>query len=207
MTEGSIMKRLLAASAFIILVVAGSSFALYESSESQHRKPAGEAQQPQPQPPKESHPAPPDAPKTGQAVPRPPQTHNEPQDHPRGGPEGPRVRGRIVIPYPGWPWWGYPYPYGYPPATPWNVYAEWETANVRIDVEPSDASVYVDSYYAGEVDDFDGIFQHLTLRAGTHLIEIRKTGYTTLATELILYPGQSVTYRRTMEPSSVDSEE
>jgi hypothetical protein len=116
-----------------------------------------------------------------------------PQATPRERPRRPE-RGPVVV-RPGWPWWGYP------PA-PWRVYADWETANVRIDVTPEEAQVYVDSYYAGVVDDFDGIFQRLTLRAGSHLIEVRKTGYRSLSFEVNLYPSQSVTVRRTMEPSS-----
>jgi PEGA domain-containing protein len=193
------MKKLFIVPAFVALLVAGSAYALYKTGEPQHRKPADQGQPAQPRPP--------DTPKTSQAVPRPPDARNEPPDHPRRGPEGPRGPERVVVPYPGWPWWGYgyPYPYGYPPASPWRLYADWETSNVRIDVSPNDASVYVDGYYAGAVDDFDGIFQHLVLRAGLHLIEIRRTGYTTLAVELNLYPGQSVTYRRTMQPSSVET--
>lgn len=210
------MKKLSIAAAFFALVLAGSGFALYEAGAAQHRKPADTAQpsqpsQPQPpqtsQPPRESRPAPqavprqghtapPDAPKAGQAVPRQPEARNEP-DRDRRGPRG----GPVVIPYPGWPWWGYPYPYGYPPSGGWRVYADWESANVRLDVSPNDAQVYVDGFYAGVVDEFDGIFQRLTLHAGPHLIEIRKTGYVSLAVELNLYPGQTVTYRRTMEPS------
>jgi hypothetical protein len=82
------------------------------------------------------------------------------------------------------------------------VYADWETASVRLEVSPKEAQVYVDRFYAGVVDDFDGIFQRLTLRPGPHLIEVRKDGYRTLAIEVNLYPGQSVTYRRTMEPAT-----
>jgi hypothetical protein len=82
------------------------------------------------------------------------------------------------------------------------VYADWERASIRLDVSPNDAQVYVDSYFAGVVDDFDGVFQHLILRPGPHLIEMRKNGFTTLVVEVSLYPGQSVTYRRTMEPSA-----
>jgi hypothetical protein len=106
----------------------------------------------------------------------------------------------VITPYPGWPWWTYPYPYSYPPPRPWRVYADWEGASVRLDVSPNDAGVYVDRFYAGVVDDFDGIFQRLTLRPGPHLIEIRKAGFRTLVAEVSLYPGQSITYRRTMEP-------
>jgi len=77
---------------------------------------------------------------------------------------------------------------------------------VRLDVEPNDAQVYIDSFYTGVVDDFDGVFQHLALRAGPHLVEVRKTGFVSLAVELNLYPGESITYRRTMEPSGADAE-
>lgn len=105
--------------------------------------------------------------------------------------------------YPGWPWWGYPYPYpyGYPPG-PWRVHADWATATLRIELSPSDAEVYVDRFYAGPVDHFDGIFQHLTLHAGPHFIEIRKTGFRILVFEVNLYPGESMTYRQTMTPAT-----
>jgi hypothetical protein len=175
----------------------------YADGDAQHRKPSEPAttQQPaQPRQPPQATPRngqkpQPDLP-SNQAVPRPPDARRDP-----GGTRRGPARGPVVVPYPGWPWWGYPYAYGYPPA-PWRLYADWETTNVRLDVSPKDAQVYVDGYYAGVVDDFDGIFQHLTLRPGPHLIEMRKAGYRPLAVELDLYWGQSVTYRRTMEPAS-----
>jgi hypothetical protein len=175
----------------------------YADDDAQHRKPGARTTTQQPARPRQPPQATPrngqkpspDSP-SNQAVPRPPDARHDP-DGPRRGP----ARGPIIVPYPGWPWWGYPYPYGYPP-TPWRVDADWETTSVRLDVSPKDAQVYVDGYYAGVVDDFDGIFQHLTLRPGPHLIEMRKTGYRSLAVETNLYWGQSVTYRRTMEPAS-----
>ena len=39
--------------------------------------------------------------------------------------------------------------------------------DVRLMVRPRDAAVYVDGYYAGVVDDFDGVFQRLTLGSRT----------------------------------------
>ena len=196
------MKKTFIATA-LVAAFAAAGTVWYAEGAAQHRKPNEPAtgQQPaQPRQPPQAKPRDgqkpaPDSP-SNQAVPRPPDARRDP-DRPRRGPE----RGPVVVPYPGWPWWGYPYPYGYPP-TPWRVYADWETTSVRLDVSPTDAQVYVDSYYAGVVDDFDGIFQRLTLRPGPHLIEIRKTGYRALAVEMNLYPGQSVTYRRTMEPAS-----
>ena len=43
---------------------------------------------------------------------------------------------------------------------------------MRFDVKPNDASVYVDGYYAGVVDDFDGAFQRLRTAPGGHEIEL-----------------------------------
>ncbi len=42
---------------------------------------------------------------------------------------------------------------------------------------PRDAEVYVDGYYAGIVDDFDGFFQRLTLEVGPHEIEVADGRY------------------------------
>src|SRR3954463_15414026 len=39
---------------------------------------------------------------------------------------------------------------------------------LRLIVKPNDAKVYVDGYYAGIVDDFDGVFQRLHVPAGQH---------------------------------------
>ncbi len=202
------MKKLSLAITLVALIVAGAGFVVYEAGDAQHRQSAPPQQPGQSQPappaqpaqPRDGHTAPPPAPKTGQASPRPPEARNEPE-RPRRGPE----RGPVVIPYPGWPIWGYPSPWGYPPYGGWRVYGDWDTASVRLDVSPKDAQVYVDGYYAGVVDEFDGLFQHLTLHAGPHLVEIRKTGYTALAVELNLYPGESITYRRTMAPAGAES--
>ena len=71
------------------------------------------------------------------------------------------------------PWYGgYPYPpYGY---------YRWEPeASVRIEVTPRDAEVYVDGYYAGNVDDFDGSFQRLRVEPGEHEIAIFREGFRT----------------------------
>src|SRR6185436_3428357 len=130
--------------------------------------------------------------------------HAKPRDQGRPAPRRPGQV--VVVPAPGWPWgYPYPYPHGYPPYG-FRVFTEWQTSRVRLDIEPDDAQVFVDRYYAGVVNDYDGFFQRLTLRAGPHLVEIRKEGFRPLGIELNLYPGQDVTYRRTMEPSTVGDE-
>jgi hypothetical protein len=50
---------------------------------------------------------------------------------------------------------------------------------VRVQVEPSKTRVYVDGYYAGVADDFDGLFQRLNLPTGRHEIMLKLEGYRT----------------------------
>jgi len=77
------------------------------------------------------------------------------------------------------PWYGYGYPsggYGYPPS----VYNYPGDGELRLKIRPRDAQVFVDGYYVGIVDDFDGVFQRLHLEPGPHRIEVRAPGYETL---------------------------
>ncbi len=66
---------------------------------------------------------------------------------------------------------------------------------LRLKVKPREASVYVDGYYAGVVDDFDGVFQRLHLSSGPHLIEIRQPQHEPLSFDVRIDPDQTVTYR------------
>lgn len=66
--------------------------------------------------------------------------------------------------------WGYPYPWG-----GWRVAPP--EASLRLDVRPRDAQVYVDGYFAGDVDQFDGALQRLRLPPGQHEIVIYKEGF------------------------------
>jgi hypothetical protein len=78
--------------------------------------------------------------------------------------------------YPGWGWGPYTNSvyvagYGYD-----GVYA----GSVRLKVKPRDAQVFVDGYYVGIVDEFDGNFQQLRLEEGPHVIEVKKEGFAPL---------------------------
>ena len=102
------------------------------------------------------------------------------------------VAGGFYAPiYPYWydPWfapqWGW-----YPPY-PGPYYAP--DASVKLEVKPNQAEVYVDGYYAGVVDDFDGTFQRLQLEEGAHEIEIRGPGLPPLTYDVNVQPGQTVT--------------
>ena len=67
--------------------------------------------------------------------------------------------------------------------------------SLRIVDAPRDAQVFVDGYYAGVVDDYDGVFQHLNLEVGSHHIEIEADGYPLIEFDVRIQPGQSITYR------------
>jgi hypothetical protein len=60
---------------------------------------------------------------------------------------------------------------------------------VRLKVKPAETQVYVDGYYAGEVDDFDGIFQRLYLPAGAHRLDFYLSGYRTFRLDMYFNPG------------------
>jgi hypothetical protein len=60
--------------------------------------------------------------------------------------------------------------------------------------------VYVDRYFAGSVDDFDGTFQGLKLASGPHHIEIVAPGYETLSFDVRILSDQKITYRGDLIP-------
>ena len=73
------------------------------------------------------------------------------------------------------------------------------TGKLRLRVDARDADVYVDGYYAGIVDDFDGHFQRLTLTAGPHHVEIRAAGYPPLIVDVMIEPGRTTDYRGALQ--------
>ena len=98
--------------------------------------------------------------------------------------------------YFGYPsYYGYPYYYGY--GYPYYGYGGYgyngyayggygngryeydDTGAVRLEVEPDDARVFVDGYYAGIADDFNGRSERLRLPAGRHEIALKLEGYNT----------------------------
>ena len=123
-------------------------------------------------------------------------------------------------PFYGYPYsYGYPYAYGYPYGSyvyasrygyPYGGYGYGgygyggygyggygygggeAYGGVRIQDAPRDAQVFVDGYYAGIVDDFDGPFQHLSLEAGSHQIEIRAPGFPPMTFDVNVQPGRTL---------------
>jgi hypothetical protein len=115
--------------------------------------------------------------------------------------------------YAGSPYYRYPYSYGYPYGSyaygsrygyyPYGGYGGYGYGagvgyggevygGVRIEDAPQDAQVYVDGYYAGIVDDFDGPFQRLELESGAHQIEIRAPGLPPMTYDVNVQPGRTL---------------
>ena len=89
--------------------------------------------------------------------------------------------------------WGYdPYQGG---GYPSGGYGGYDEGSLRIRVKPREASVYIDGYFAGQVDDFDGVFQRLHIDSGPHRVEIRADGYEPLTFEINIQPSRTVTYK------------
>ena len=157
-------------------------------------------------------------------VAQPTTTANDPSGHRRGnGPTDtavprssvPRPAGGVVItPVGGFYPWGFAYGgavlagyydgyYGaYDPWYGWSpIYGPSYSSvsgydgALRLKVKPVEAAVYVDGYYVGVVDDFDGMFQRLRIEAGSHHIEIRAPGYETLTFDVRIDEDKTTTYR------------
>jgi len=75
-------------------------------------------------------------------------------------------------------------------------------AAVRLEVTPKEAEVYVDGYYAGVVDDFNGTFQRLRVEPGEHEIELYLDGYRQVKQKVYLSPDNTFKIKYTMEKLS-----
>jgi PEGA domain len=94
-------------------------------------------------------------------------------------------------------WYPYPYPgFGIPPG----LYANDGAVALRLQVTPREASVFLDGYAAGNVDDYDGVFQRLRLIPGPHEIVIYHPGHRTLRQNIYYNPGSTHTIRHILEP-------
>jgi len=85
---------------------------------------------------------------------------------------------------------GYPYP-AYRYAAP--------DAAMKFDVKPKDTMVYIDGFYAGIVDDFDGAFQRLRTSPGPHQLTLYLDGYRTYSERVYLSVDNTLKLKHRME--------
>jgi len=96
--------------------------------------------------------------------------------------------------------------YFYPPFS-WYSYAPvgygfggFDGTSLRIQVTPHDTEVFIDNYYAGTADDFDGLFQRLHLGPGAHDITLWREGYRTVRQRVYIQPTGTFRLRYMMMP-------
>ena len=115
------------------------------------------------------------------------------------------IRGRIVMvpreriyaPYVYDPFWGPYYPYSGYGAYPYAAVRP--TADVRLEVVPKQTEVYVDGFFAGVANDFDGVFQRLHAAPGGHAITLHLDGYRTVTQNVYLRPDSTFKIQESMD--------
>jgi hypothetical protein len=84
--------------------------------------------------------------------------------------------------------------------TPSPFEARGPAGGLRLKIQPKDAQVYVDGYYAGIVDDFNGLLQHLELAPGPHHVEVRTPGRQSLQFDVVIQARHTIVYEGTLVP-------
>jgi hypothetical protein len=109
--------------------------------------------------------------------------------------------------YPGFYYSAFAGPFGWY-GHPWGAWGPWPaygygyydaTSSARIQGAPPQAEVYVDGYYAGIVDDFDGAFQRLRVPPGEHELVIYLEGYRSTKQSILFRPRAGYKINATLE--------
>ncbi len=155
-------------------------------------------------------------------APDPAQVHSLPRDDQFGADRDTYAPGRLPLPGTGvWssPIYGYGYGYGYGhgyghghghgyrkfgPSRRSMHQTENRSANGYLDLEvqPTNAHVYVDGAYVGNVADIRRLIPGRSLEPGLHRVELREAGYDDLSFDVSIVPHETITYRRNMERKS-----
>jgi PEGA domain-containing protein len=93
--------------------------------------------------------------------------------------------------------WGYPY-FAYPGYYGYPGYVYDTSADLRVQVTPRTAEVYVDGYLIGTVDDFDGVFQRARMPLGEHEVTIYSPGFQSITQRMLFRPFESYKIKDTM---------
>jgi len=77
---------------------------------------------------------------------------------------------------------------------------DYDLGKLRLDIDQRDAEVYIDGYYAGVIDDFDGVLQGLRLEPGSYQVQVALPGFAPLEFDVRITPGRTTTYRGSLLP-------
>ncbi len=73
-------------------------------------------------------------------------------------------------------------------------------SSLRLQVSPRTTEVFVDGYYAGTVDEYDGVFQRLRLEPGEYEVGLYLPGYRTVTQRVLLQPNRTLRILHEMVP-------
>ena len=79
--------------------------------------------------------------------------------------------------------------------------------SLRVLVDPAEARVYVDGYYAGVVDDFDGLLQRLHIAPGRHEITLKLEGYRSHRMRVYVGPDATLKLHHDMQKGVGETQE
>jgi PEGA domain len=96
-----------------------------------------------------------------------------------------------------WGWGGYGY-YQYPPYY-WPSHYDM-TGAARLQISPKQTQIFVDGYFVGTADKFDGAFQRLRVEAGEHELQFFLEGYRTARQPVLFRRDGTITIKHVMEP-------
>jgi hypothetical protein len=77
------------------------------------------------------------------------------------------------------------------------------TSQVKLDVTPDRAAVFVDDAYVGTPKEFGGLGRAMLIAPGKHHVKIALAGYQDFTTEVNLRPGQKITIKTDLITGSI----
>jgi hypothetical protein len=77
------------------------------------------------------------------------------------------------------------------------------TSEVKLDVTPNRAAVFVDEGYVGTIKEFSGLGRAMVIAPGKHNVKIALAGYQDFTTEINLRPKQEITIKTDLTPGSI----
>jgi hypothetical protein len=77
------------------------------------------------------------------------------------------------------------------------------TAEVKLDVTPDRAAVFVDGGYAGTTHEFGGVGKAMVIAPGKHHVKIALAGFQEFNTDVTLKAGQKITIKTELVPGSI----
>jgi hypothetical protein len=77
------------------------------------------------------------------------------------------------------------------------------TSQIKLQVTPERAAVFVDDAYVGSVNEFMGAGHGMLVSPGKHRIKIALPGYQAFDTEVSLLPRQKITLKTNLVPGSI----